>query len=35
MHGFKNWNGQRTGKEIDYWFYGPIGVELMVKPMMS
>ena len=35
MHGFKNRNGQRTGKETDYWFYGLIGVEPMVKPMMS
>ena len=34
-HGFKNRNGQRTGKEADYRFYGPTGVGPMVKPMMS
>ena len=34
-HGFKNRNGQRTGKEADYRFYGPTGVGSMVKPMMS
>ena len=34
-NGFKNRNGQRTGKEADYRFYGPTGVGPMVKPMMS
>ena len=34
-HGFNNRNGQRTGKEANYRFYGPTGVGPMVKPMMS
>ena len=34
-HGFKNMYSQGINKGIDGWFYGPNGVELVVKPMIS
>ena len=34
-HGFKNQYGQRTEKVIGYQFFGPTGVESMVRPMTS
>ena len=34
-HCFKNWYGQRTGKESGFWFFGLIRVEPMVEPVTS
>ena len=34
-HGFKNRYGEKTGKETDYWFFGPTGVRPVVKPVTS
>ena len=30
-HSFKNQNSQKTGKGIDYWFYGLTKVESMMS----